>query len=331
MLKIRNGFAFFFTVFLVTFCLLFLPTVKAEEQQEVSTQQEDFPDLESSVLESLEESDWDVAKRQRAEGVYLPILMYHQISKVESRLGTYVISDREFEADLQLLKKNGYETVTVRDVLKFYNGKGKLPGKPIMLTFDDGYESDYVYAFPLLKKYKMKAIFSIIGKQTELYSTEDITKHINYSHVTWDEVKEMHNSGLAEFQNHSYDMHLLEKRKGALKKRSESVDEYEKAITKDIQRLNVAFKEHAGIVPVAFTCPFGAYNDLMRDMLKKIGFQAVLTSYQKVNKLTGDEDELYHLCRFVREHNKNVEKLVRSWNELFETVPCGKEEADNNN
>ncbi|MDR1538561.1 MAG: polysaccharide deacetylase family protein [Clostridiales bacterium] len=248
---------------------------------------------------------------------YLPIIMYHQISRESSKLGAYVISDAEFEADMKLLHDNGYTTVTIKDLLAYVNKEGILPEKPVMLTFDDGFQSDYVYALPILKKYNMKAIFSIIGKYTDENSDEKTPRHVNYSHLSWDEIKEMQSSGLAEFQCHTYDMHDMSKRKGALRKWSESAEDYRQHVLEDLGKLSQACLEHIGVAPTAFTCPFGCYSDQLGEILKEFGFPAIMHSYQRMNILTGNPDELYILKRFLRTHNKDVSEWVAKWNELF--------------
>ena len=258
------------------------------------------------------------AAEKKQEIVYLPILMYHQISTSKSRLSEYVISPEEFENDLKLLQQHGYTTITVADLVKYVNNKGRLPQKPVMITFDDGFESDYAYAFPLLKQYKMKAVFSILGKYTDMFSEKDVHKNLRYSHISWDQIKEMHESGLAEFNNHTYNMHDNRVRRGALKRSNESEAEYRKVMVKDLGTLNAEFEKYINYNPPAFACPFGHYNDTLCQILKDFGFSAVLTSYQKLNKLTGNPEELYHLNRYVRPHNMDLEKLIKSWEATIE-------------
>jgi peptidoglycan/xylan/chitin deacetylase (PgdA/CDA1 family) len=170
---------------------------------------------------------------------------------------------------------------------------------------------------PILKKHNMKAIFSIIGKYTEENSDPKSPRHVNYSHLSWDEIREMQATGLAEFQCHTYDMHDMSKRKGALRKWNESEAEYRKHVLDDLAQLREACKKNIGVEPTAFTCPFGCYSDQLGGILKEFGFPAIMHSYQKMNVLTGNPEELYILKRFLRVHNKNVEGWVMAWNELF--------------
>ena len=81
-----------------------------------------------------------------------------------------------------------------------------------MLTFDDGYYNNYYYALPLLEKYNCKAVISPIASVSEKFTeTKDIS--VTYGHITFDDIKEMSDSGYVEIQNHSYDMHSLKSRK----------------------------------------------------------------------------------------------------------------------
>ena len=74
-----------------------------------------------------------------ADGVALPIVMYHGLSEDPAAWGDYVISPAQFEADLRYLREQGYTTVTVADLLAYVDEGTALPERPVMLTFDDGY------------------------------------------------------------------------------------------------------------------------------------------------------------------------------------------------
>ncbi len=95
----------------------------------------------------------------------IPILMYHRITDgipPGTKHGIYVPRD-QFERQLEFLKRRGFTALNFFDVRSILEGKKNIPDRPVMITFDDGYEDNYVMAFPLLKKYKMTATIFLIG------------------------------------------------------------------------------------------------------------------------------------------------------------------------
>lgn len=250
------------------------------------------------------------AFKVRGEVVRLPILMYHQISENPERWGKFVISPEEFEEDMKILDERGYTPITVNQLAAYTRGKFKMPKKPVMITFDDGYQSDYVYAFPILKKYQFKAVCSTVGAYTEMYS-QNIRKHINYAHLSWQEMREMLASGLVEFQNHSYNLHNYDyTRKGCLKKYNESQGHYDKLLREDFEKSQQLFLENLGFEPICFTYPFGSTNDDLLQHVKDFGFLASLGTYERVNEITGNPAELYDLKRFNRHHGCDIRKIL---------------------
>ena len=87
----------------------------------------------------------------------IPIITYHKISN-QKEFGLTTVSKRQFEIQMKYLKSNGYTSVCFKNLTQEYS----LPEKPIIITFDDGYESIYQNAFPILKKYNFMAVVYII-------------------------------------------------------------------------------------------------------------------------------------------------------------------------
>lgn len=120
------------------------------------------------------------------EKILLPITTYHSIGEADptSELYEYTLSAEHFEKHLQYIKANGYTTLTF-DELKEYLKDGKdVPHKSILITFDDGYRSQYNIAYPLLREYGMKATFFVITAKID-----------TLGFMSWDELEEMRDVG----------------------------------------------------------------------------------------------------------------------------------------
>lgn len=230
----------------------------------------------------------------------VPIIMYHSLMKNKKSLGKFIISPDEFESDLKYLKENGYTTIFMKDLIDYVHDNKSLPEKSIVLTFDDGYYNNYLYAFPLIKKHESKIVLSPIGIEIDKYS-EKTKLSPNYSHATWENLKEMIDSGLVEIQNHSYNMHKMsKKRRGTKKNRKESIDNYKKIFTEDVSLMQKEVQEHLKTTPTTFVFPFGAVSLCTNDILKEMGFLSTLGCEKKINVISKDPDCLYNLCRFLR-------------------------------
>ena len=240
------------------------------------------------------------AEAKVEDRIDLPIIMYHGLLKEEKRQGQFIISPNLFEQDLRYLQENGYTTVVIADLIAYVQDGKPLPEKPVMLTFDDGYYNNYLYAFPLLKQYNCKMVLPPIGRYTDEY-TQNKDTHANYAHCSWDAVREMMASGLVEFQNHSYNLHSIDSgRKGAKKKAVESLVDYRTLLVEDVMKMQTRMREETGYTPTAFVYPFGAVSSESLPILKELGFQATLICESHINAITRDPECLYGLGRYRR-------------------------------
>ena len=242
--------------------------------------------------------------------IRLPILMYHSIQEDGDRQGRYVLPASTLEADLQYLSKHGYTAVTVADLIAYVDEGTPLPEKPVMLTFDDGFYNNVVYVLPLLEKYDMKAVVSVVGKYSENAVREN-DPNPRYAYLTWDEMRQAQQSGRIEIQNHSYDMHGQGARTGANKKRGEGYEEYRAALYEDVGKMQTLLQENAGIQATAFAYPLGAMCDDSEKILKEMGFRATFSCYEKVNYISKDPKSLYALGRFNRPSSVSTEQFMK--------------------
>ncbi len=244
------------------------------------------------------------------DGIKLPIVMYHQLTKSESRAGKYVLTLEQFEKDLKYLKEKNYETVTVNQLIDYSQGKGSLPEKSVMITFDDGCETLYSYALPLLQKYGFTAVGFAVGATTDYYSEID-DHNLNYSCLTWDEIREMCNGKIIDIQSHSYDLHKnTGSRSGAKKKKGETLEQYSEFLMADMSKMKEKMNEHIGKIPVAFAYPFGSYSSESADILKKCGIMMTFTCEERVNVIKKSEPEiLFGLGRYNRPNGISSESF----------------------
>ncbi len=244
------------------------------------------------------------------ESVKLPIIMYHSVLKDQAQAGKYVISPSALEADLNYLESHGYETVTVADLVRYVDELGELPEKPVMITFDDGHYNNYLYAYPLLKKHGMRAVISVIGKETEQY-TESGQENAYWSYLTLDRLREISTDGVFEIQNHSYDLHENDARKGALRMRGESLESYRALLVEDTERTQKLLIEGGVPTPICYTYPYGACSRESEEVIKSLGFLCTLGCEERVNTLRrGDADCLYRLGRYNRPAGVSAERFL---------------------
>ncbi len=267
----------------------------------------------AEITDTSDESESVSESGTVRESVEVPIVMYHHVLKNEKRWSNYVISPDEFESDLKYLQAQGYKTITMTELIDYAENGTELPEKPIILTFDDGQLSFCEYICPLLEEYGEKAVLSVIGSCVDLYE-ENGDRTVDYACINWDDAVRITESGYAEIQNHSYDMHKEAGRKGASKKWGESLEEYRKAIFEDVGGLQEKILEKTGVKPNTFTYPFGAISAESDGIMRELGIKATLSCASGINIVRyGELDGLYSLKRLTRFHKVSLESLLEEW------------------
>lgn len=136
--------------------------------------------------------------REEAASVPLPaaeddekvlVLNYHMVNRMFISLA---IDPEDFDWQMKYLVDHGYHTISPEELYAFLEGKGTLPDRPVLITFDDGYVDNYTNAYPILKKYNLKAtIFIVTGFVSE-----------RKGYLTWDQLREMEQHGITA-QSHT--------------------------------------------------------------------------------------------------------------------------------
>ncbi|MDD5412444.1 MAG: poly-beta-1,6-N-acetyl-D-glucosamine N-deacetylase PgaB [Methylobacter sp.] len=216
---------------------------------------------------------------------HLVILNYHDIVGAEGAkppFNSMDVSIDHLEEHLVWLKKNGYKIVSVQAVLDVAAGKGALPNKAVLLTFDDGYQSFYTQVFPLLKKYHYPATVALVGAWMDGNVTFD---EPGKPLLTWKQVREMVQSGLVEIASHSYDLHkgiianpqdntqaaavtrLYDKATASY----ETDEDYRERIHAALLKSAEFIFQHAGVRPRVMVWPYGEYNEIALEASREAG------------------------------------------------------------
>jgi peptidoglycan/xylan/chitin deacetylase (PgdA/CDA1 family) len=264
------------------------------------------------MASSVAANDQEVFFKQN-KTAEVPIVMYHLVTKNGKYIGRYGISPDELESDLIYLKENGYKTVTISDLVNFVHHGKRLPKNPIVLTFDDGNRSDYEYLYPLLKKYNMKAVLSVMGKTSDEITKMALdNKNGKFSNLTWPQIQEMVKSGHVEIQNHSYNLHGLG---GSGKRKNESMEHYQARLGKDLLHIQERCWEELAYRPNTFTYPLGVVSKGSGEVLKEMGFAASLSCQEGMNILTqGEKDDLFLLKRDIRPSGYSIKRVLDKYN-----------------
>ncbi len=197
------------------------------------------------------------------DSVKIPIFIYHSIRPIDpndsSAVKTYEISPELFEEQLKYLRDNGYTTVSLDDVvddIKIHS-TGSVK-KPVVLTFDDGWENQYKYAFPLLKKYHMTGTFYVY--------TNPISKVDHW--LTWDQLKEMQAAGMT-IEDHTLSHPLF---------KHTSTDQIKTEVTQSKKIL----EQHLGTHVDHFASPYGYWTESIADIVRGAGYATYRTTYKGV-------------------------------------------------
>ena len=246
----------------------------------------------------------------------VPVLMWHNLAEESS--GDMTISVDTFRAQIEALHEAGFKTVSLQQLYDYVHFGTELPEKPIVLTFDDGYFSNYEYAFPILQEYDMQATIFAIGVSVGKDTYKD-TDHAMTPHFGADEAREMVDSGLISVQSHTFDMHQwppfedgnAQVRETLLPFDGEADADYKAAVEADFAESRELLESITGQPVNALAFPEGAYVTLTQDALRSAGAELTFTTVRAVNTVVkGLPQSLCAMPRFGMTESTDMTALV---------------------
>jgi biofilm PGA synthesis lipoprotein PgaB len=238
---------------------------------------------------SLPVSPQQTQPQQLGSKVYyrnkVAVLTYHHLALNESSV---TISPDRFESHLEALKKNGFRIISMADFVRFLQQNAPVPPNAVVITFDDGYESVYQYAYPLLKRQGMTAtVFLIVS-----YIEDGTVRQPRI--LTWSEIEAMHRDGFS-FYSHSYDSHesvfingketseLVVKLTNPGTGKQETDSEYRARISSDLRKADDILHAKLGNAINLLCLPHGQYNQEVVRQANQAGIPFLFTGTDGIN------------------------------------------------
>jgi peptidoglycan/xylan/chitin deacetylase (PgdA/CDA1 family) len=188
--------------------------------------------------------------------INIPILCYHNLNPTVP--GSMNLTPKKFEAQLEWIKDNGFTVIPLKEAVEYLQGKRtSLPAKSVVITADDGWKSVYTYMLPLVRKYNIPVTLFIYP--------QTISQGKNA--MTWDQLKELQQTGLFDIQGHTYWHPNFKQEK---KKRSPS--DYEKFVQTQLVTSKQILEEKLGSKVTLLAWPFGIYDDYLEQEAAKAGY-----------------------------------------------------------
>lgn len=237
----------------------------------------------AAVLVILTAAVFGVTAAFPPEGVL--ILEYHKVNDWSE--DSYTVKPEDFAAQMDELRAQGYETISILDFLRAKKGKQILPEKAVIVTLDDGYKDNYTDMLPIMESRGMKATVFMV--------TNDIGLP---GYLTWDMLRDMQNRGI-EIGSHTAN-HL-------------PLTEMSPADAREEVQLSKTLLEWNGIKTIfGLSYPNGKYKDFMPQMLKESEYLAAVTGDAGLNTFETNP-YLLHRINIPRPHFGIEEFRLRIW------------------
>ncbi|HEY3313664.1 MAG TPA: polysaccharide deacetylase family protein [Bacillota bacterium] len=268
---------------------------------------------------------------------HVVVLVYHHLAPADQIINPHnTVSPERFEEQLTWFKGHGYETIALADLYAYLSGTtraeaapkvpgrsplarilsvlapsqariikgrapGQLPAKPLVITFDDGYESNYVYAYPILKRHGFHASIGLIGRVVRDGPAGPFDPGV-LTYLTWDEVREMAKDGTIDFQSHTYDLHQL-----APDGTPATLSRPREAVLTDLVGVKGLIEMETGQPVLALAYPYGRHTPELDALAAEAGYKLGLTIDEGFER---PGDDRFKVKRFILSMDDTPERLA---------------------
>lgn len=251
-------------------------------------------------------------------------LAYHDVDDSEADQRFLAVRTANLIEQLAWLRENGYQAISVDQLLAASQGGPALPEKALLLSFDDGYSSFYNRVLPILKAYRWPAILAPVGAWIDTPGDQPIdfggVLAPRERFLTWAQIRAIAASGLVEIGAHSDDLHYgaLANPQGNVQpaaaallydvntKRYESAAQYAARINEDVQRISAKIKAVTGQAPRVWVWPYGEASGSALHITGENGYRLALTLLDGLSSVTTLQQE----PRFLLSSDPDIERFA---------------------
>ncbi|TVT79320.1 poly-beta-1,6-N-acetyl-D-glucosamine N-deacetylase PgaB [Pseudomonas sp. H3(2019)] len=262
-------------------------------------------------------------------------IAYHDVEDRDPDQAIVAVRTERLIEQLAWLRENGYQAVTVDQVMAARKGGPELPPKAIVLSFDDGYSSFYTRVMPVLRAYKWPALLAPVGAwiDTPLDKPVDFagTPRQRSDFLTWAQITEISKSGLVEIAAHTDASHkgILANPQGNLEPaattrgydaatgRYESEADFQARLRKDVVTISEKIRKATGYKPRVWVWPYGAADGTTLQITSSEGYQMALTLDDGLDSL----NNLMSSPRFLVSSDPDGEHFANSMVAVQSTAP----------
>ena len=231
------------------------------------------------------------------------VICYHDIQDdLLTRPDNYTTQSRELALQFEWLRSNGYNVISLDDLIASRRDHKALPPRAVLLSFDDGLESVYTRAFPLLEAFHYPAIVGLVGTWRD--DQKDLGPKVLYGgtelpaggFLSRQQIGVMQKSGLIEFGSHTFDLHhgIQANPQGNLEPAVvarafttshgyENDAAYLQRVHSDLAQNSRLIKSLTGHEPRVVVWPYGAYNEASEKIAAQLGMPYGLTLDEGIN------------------------------------------------
>lgn len=285
-------------------------TVAVTSETTVATSQTTVVTSETTTAETLPPEPVQV-------GVMVPVLMFHDVKSYPG--GTWSMSADNFRKTMEFLLDNGFTPVSFSQLVDYVDGMFELPEKPVCITLDDGYYSNYKNVLPIITELKIPITVFMTCRTVRAEGIEPSPDESLIPKMNAEELAIMEASPFVHIQSHTYGLHgrnvsySEEERNASLPLESESEADFKKIYAKDCSLAEKVLSDVGVTEHLVLSYPGGKYHEWTEDVLRERGYRVtVTTEYGHRNFVVkGDPDSLYLLGRMNVNDDTTEEGLLK--------------------